>query len=237
MPVTSLPRKRLKIGIIDLIARQATKSVYARIVNPNYTAIMPQVVAVWAEQLGHEVHYLTFTGFEDLYRDLPQDVDVIFISTFTQNAYTAYSIANLFRERGVVTVLGGPHARAFAEDARYHFDYVLGLTDKELIRDLLGDFRPHPGEGVMLSATQQIRSVPGIQERWRFVEQNLKKTRIVHVVPMIGSLGCPYTCNFCIDSKIDYQPLPFDQIREDLDFLQRQPKPHRQQYLLRRPGR
>ena len=27
---------------------------------------------------------------------------------------------------------------------------------------------------------------------------------------MIGSLGCPYTCSFCIDSTVDYQPLGFD---------------------------
>jgi hypothetical protein len=43
---------------------------------------------------------------------------------------------------------------------------------------------------------------------------------------MLGSLGCPYTCNFCIDSQFDYRPLPYDQIREDLTFLRRAlPKP------------
>ena len=36
---------------------------------------------------------------------------------------------------------------------------------------------------------------------------------------MIGSLGCPYTCSFCIDSTVDYQPLGFDQLRDDLAFL------------------
>ena len=36
---------------------------------------------------------------------------------------------------------------------------------------------------------------------------------------MIGSMGCPYTCSFCIDSVVDYQPLAFEQIREDLRFL------------------
>jgi hypothetical protein len=36
---------------------------------------------------------------------------------------------------------------------------------------------------------------------------------------MIGSLGCPYTCSFCVDSTVDFQPMGYDQIREDLRFL------------------
>ena len=32
-------------------------------------------------------------------------------------------------------------------------------------------------------------------------------------VPMIGSFGCPYTCDFCIDATIGYQPLPYEQLR------------------------
>ena len=36
---------------------------------------------------------------------------------------------------------------------------------------------------------------------------------------MMGSMGCPYTCGFCVDANVDYQPLSFDQIQEDLKFL------------------
>ncbi len=215
----------LKVGVVDLITCQPTKSPYARIVNPNYTSLMPQFVATWIEQLGHEVYFVSYTGFEDLYNELPGDIDILFLSTFTQSAYTAYSISNLFRGKNVVTVLGGPHARAFAEDAKRYFDYVLGLTDRELIRDLLSDFSPQLQEGIWLSAKEQPKSLPSIRERWKFVQLNIAKTRVVHVVPMIGSLGCPYRCSFCIDSQIDYQPLPYEQLREDLRFLQSQPKP------------
>ena len=36
---------------------------------------------------------------------------------------------------------------------------------------------------------------------------------------MLGSTGCPYTCSFCIDSVVPYQPLDFDTLKSDLRFL------------------
>jgi hypothetical protein len=214
--------RSVRVGILDLVAKKPTRSPYKRLVNPNSVSIMPQVIGVWAEELGHEVHYVTYTGFEDLSRALPRDIDILFICAFTPAAYLAYGISNLFRKQGVVTVLGGPHARAYAADARRYFDYVARFTDRALIRDLLRDFSPQPNGGVRISAPRQPRSLPGVRERWKFILQALDKTRFLQVVPMIGSLGCPYTCSFCIDSDIDYQPLPYDQIREDLIFLKAQ---------------
>ena len=32
--------------------------------------------------------------------------------------------------RGAVTVLGGPHARCYPEDAQKYYDYVLGFTEQ-----------------------------------------------------------------------------------------------------------
>ncbi len=61
--------------------------------------------------------------------------------------------------------------------------------------------------------------LPGVKERWKFIEPTIAKAPTIKIMSMIGSLGCPYTCGFCIDSVVDYQPLAFDQIREDLRFL------------------
>lgn len=117
---------RMRIGIVDLVTRGPNNSLYGRINNANLASTMPQAVAVWCEHAGHEVRYLCYTGREDLERELPTDTDLVFIGAFTQAALLAYSLSNLLRGRGAVTVLGGPHARCYPEDAAHHFDYVLG---------------------------------------------------------------------------------------------------------------
>lgn len=186
----------------------------------NFASIMPQVLAAWCEEDGHEVSFVCYTGLEDLATELPNDVDIVFIGAFTQAAQLSYALSALFRAKGAVTVLGGPHARCYPEDARKYFDYVLGFTDREVVRDVLRDREPHRPLGLHLSAEQQPDTVPGVRARWKFVEQTMAKAPLIKIVPMIGSLGCPYTCSFCIDSEIPYQPLDFDILKDDLKFLQ-----------------
>jgi hypothetical protein len=208
-----------RVLILDLAARAPAKSFYARVMNPNFASLMPQAVAAWCEELGHDVSYVCYTGFEDLDALLAHDTDVVFIQSFTRSALTAYAIANLYRRRGIVTVLGGPHARCYPEDALKYFDYVLGFTGKDTVDEVLRELSPRPKFGRWISAARQPSSLPGVAARWRFITSTNAKEPFLKIVPMIGSTGCPYTCSFCIDASVEYQPLPYDQLREDLRFL------------------
>ena len=211
--------RKLRIGIIDLVTKGPTRALYARVMHANLASIMPQVVAVWCEEEGHDVTFVCYTGFENLVDELPKDVDLVFIGAFTQAAQLSYALSNLFRYRGAVTVLGGPHARSYPQDAQQYFDYVLGFTDKSVIHEVLSDCSQHRPIGVRMAAKRQPDELPGVRERWKFVEQTLEKAPLIKIVPMIGSLGCPYTCSFCIDSVVPYQQLDFDVMKEDLRFL------------------
>ena len=117
--------------------------------NASLASIMPQVIGVWCQEEGHKVTYVCYTGFEDLLTELPDDVDVVFIGAFTEAAHTAYALSNLFRRRGAITVIGGPHARCYPEDAANYFDYVLGFTDKATLCDVLRDCSQHRPAGVL----------------------------------------------------------------------------------------
>ena len=211
--------RRLRVGILDLVTKSPNPSLYGRIMNANLASIMPQVIGVWCEQEGHDVTLVCYTGLEDLLEELPSDLDVLFVGAFSQSAQLAYAVSNMFRRQGTVTVLGGPHARCYPEDARKYFDYVLGFTDRSVVAEMLRDCQPHRPYGVHLAASSQPMELPTLRERWKFTAATLKKAPTIKIVPMIGSLGCPYTCSFCIDSTVDYQPLGFEDLRDDLAFL------------------
>ena len=234
--------RRLRVGILDLVTHGPTRSLYARLMNANLASIMPQVIGVWCEEEGHEVRFVCYTGFEDLATVLPAETELLFVGAFSQAGQLAYAISHLYRQRGTLTALGGPHARCYPEDAERYFDYVLGFTDKPIIQEVLRDCAarrplssvlggtrgsvlggtraavPRP-LGVQLCATRQPRQLPGVEERWKFLSATLAKAPTFKIVPMLASLGCPYTCSFCIDSTVDYQALSFEQLRADLRFL------------------
>ena len=211
--------RRRRIGIVDLVTKNSRRSLYGRIMNANLASIMPQVLAVWCEEAGHDVRYVCYTGAEDLLAEIPEDVEVLFIGAFTEAAQLAYALSSLFRQRGAVTVLGGPHARCYPEDAQRYFDYVLGFTDRQVLNEVLEECAPSRPVGRALAAARHPADLPSLASRWKFVEATLAKSPAIKIVPMIASLGCPYTCSFCIDSTVDYQPLGFPKLSEDLAFL------------------
>ena len=114
-------------------------------------SIMPQVIGVWCKQLGHEVHYVLYGGRTNIIKQIPESLDLVFISSFTFTAHLAYSISNMLRSKGVVTVLGGPHARCYPEDSCKYFDYVVGLINKDLLIEFLEDYNQNNSSGLYLS--------------------------------------------------------------------------------------
>jgi radical SAM superfamily enzyme YgiQ (UPF0313 family) len=209
----------MRIGVMDLLGKEPPRNGYSRLMRANNTSIMAQVVGVWCEEEGHDVRIAYYSGPELLAGGLPDDLDVLFINAFSQAALLAYAFSQLYRSKGAVTVLGGPHARSYPEDARKYFDYVVGFCDRELLREILKDASPNRPLGLHLSAQRQPASLPGLRQRWKFLAPSMDRAKILKLVPLIGSLGCPYKCSFCIDSVVPYQPLEGEGIKDDLRFF------------------
>ena len=210
----------MKVGVIDILGKEPPRTGYSRFMRANNASIMAQVVAAWCEEEGHEVSIAYYSGPFLLAGGLSDDLDIVFVNAFSQAALVGYALSEFHRRAGAVTVLGGPHARSWPEDALKHFDYVVGFCDKPLLARILEEPRPSRPRGEFLSADGQPSSLPGLRQRWKYLEPAMIQARILRAVPLIGSLGCPYTCSFCIDATVPYQPMEFDILRDDLLFFQ-----------------
>jgi hypothetical protein len=209
----------MRIGVIDLLGKEPPRNAYSRFMRANNTSVMAQVVAVWCEEEGHQVSMAYYSGSELLAGGLPDGLDLVFFNSFSQTALVAYAMSAQLRAAGVVTVLGGPHARSYPGDARRYFDYVVGFCDRQLIRDLLQNPARSRPLGLCLSASRHPEELPGLTRRWKFLLPAMERARVLRLVPMIGSLGCPYSCSFCVDAGVPYQPLEVESLKADLRFF------------------
>jgi len=218
-------RRRKRVGVIELLAYTVSSEwLSLKLVNSlkrQYYSIMPQVVSVWCRELGHDVTYATYYGQADPLSLLPDDLDVVFISASTQASALAYALAKLYRRKGVLTVAGGPHAKCFPADCRRFFDLTVTQCDRDLIDDILSGRIDPPA---IVASSQPLQSFPAIEERLpeiRAAAFDGPLPNRTSVISLFGSVGCPYTCNFCTDWNSTYVPLPSDQLASDLKFASR----------------
>jgi radical SAM superfamily enzyme YgiQ (UPF0313 family) len=212
----------MRIGILELMSAGATTrwdhTAYNYLVTKQYASIMPQAISVWCRNLGHTVFYATYFGNKDPKQLLPNDLDIVFISTYTQASALAYALAKTYRHDGTLTVIGGPHAKQFPEDCLRFFDIVVRDCDQPLITEILKD----APRGEILTSGRALVSIPSVQERMPEIRAStfLKgKPFPFASIPLLTSIGCPNSCDFCIDWNNPYALLPLDQLEADMSYI------------------
>jgi len=123
--------------------------------------------------------------------------DVVGISCTTPYAYTAYEIADEFRKRGRFVVLGGWHPSTMPNEAKEHADSVVIGEAEETWPQLLDDF--------------EKRKTKSFYFQERPAEPSLIPHPQSDIYPKGTTLGgvqatrgCPYGCEFCIDTNREY---------------------------------
>lgn len=212
----------MRVGVLEILTDNVSHSwidrEYDGRFRRQYASIPPQAVSVWCRQLGHEVHYATYYGQNPPDTLLPEGLDAVFLATYTQASALAYALARLYRSRGALTILGGPHATSFPTDSLRFFDYVVHDCDRNVIEGILqGDYEP----GSVITSGRILEDVPSVEERMPEIRTACFEgtSSPIRNVSLLTSLGCPYRCDFCVDWKNDYVMMPKDRLLADLRYV------------------
>jgi hypothetical protein len=221
----SRPRatRRLRVGVIELLTDTRSSGwvdrTYARVLTRQFASITPQAVAIWCRQLGHRVHYTTYYGQADPHTLLPRDLDVLFVAAYTRSSGLAYALARIFARNHTLTVIGGPHAKAYPADCARYFDVVVKECDKPLVADILGDRFEHPS---VVTSGRPLTEIPTVEERMPEIAASVfsrDRPTLATMVGLLSSVGCPYTCDFCTDWNTRYVTLSQERLEADLRYL------------------
>ncbi len=158
--------------------------------------MIPQLALFILKGLTPKKHEVKIVEEEYMELDLDEDCDVVAISCLTSNAYRGYRIADTFRKKGKIVVMGGIHPSLLPDEALEHADAVV-----------VGE-----AEGVWEKILEDIES-GNLQERYhepnpdldRYIPKDfstLSKKRMYNLVPLQTSRGCPYNCDFCCVTDI-----------------------------------
>lgn len=219
--------KPLKIAVLELLSDTLDGSsrfaIYQRLMQRQYYSIMPQSVAAWCRRLGHDVDYRTFYGQSDVEELIAADIDVLFVSAYTETSLAAYAVAALTARRSARarTVIGGPHAKSFPEDCLQFYDVVVKSCNRDTIADILNG---HFDRGAIVEQPTRLDEIPSVEERMADIATASfggAGPSPVSVFPLLASIGCPYACDFCVDWNQHYVTRNTSDLARDLAYINR----------------
>jgi anaerobic magnesium-protoporphyrin IX monomethyl ester cyclase len=139
------------------------------------------------------------------------------ITATTPMASSAYRVADICRQMGITTVMGGVHASVMTEEAVGHVDYVVKGEGEQALLDLV---RGNVSERII--SRPFIRNLDDVpRPAYELMDMNVymrAKDRVPYytvlffvpprarVAALLTSRGCPYSCIFCHNS---WKGMPF----------------------------
>jgi len=122
--------------------------------------------------------------------DLDTDADFVGLTGKTSQAARQIELADEFRRRGKVVILGGPFATLDPEAARDHCDILVRGEIEEIAPELFADLRAGTWKEEYIGTRPDLALSP--PPRW-----DLYPHHRAYVGALQTSRGCPFECEFC----------------------------------------
>lgn len=144
--------------------------------------------------------------------------DLVAITTWTLHSYRAYDIADEFRRRGVLVILGGPHTFFYADEAVGHCDAV-GIGEAEGIWTQMLEDALH-GRLKQIYRAERLPNLAGLPLP-RYELLNPRHYGLFKTFTVSSSRGCPFRCEFCSERFLlgeSYRCRPVPEVVEEIKY-------------------
>lgn len=145
--------------------------------------------------------------------DLNEDCDLVGISCLTANAPRAYELCREFKNRGKTIVLGGVHPTILPDEALQYADCVVVGEAEGVWKKVINDFQHRNLKRIYHDPTPDLAT---------YIPKDFSKIikrRMFHLIPIMTTRGCPYSCDFCCVTNLfgnKIRHIPIENIIRDI---------------------
>ena len=220
----------MKIGLIAMSGVRAHNEELTKLgltlpgfVNRNkIIASMPSLSLLTLAGMTPTRHEVTYLEIADLKRqgDLPDEFDLVAITSFSAQIYEAYKVADWYRARNIPVVMGGLHVTSLPEEAGRHCTSVVVGEGEPLWPEVLRD-----AENGTLKRVYQLEQ----GGYFDLAEAPLPRFDLLdpekyNRITVQTSRGCPHKCAFCASSILltpKYKLKPVEKVIAEIQAIKR----------------
>src|SRR5262245_19747834 len=124
--------------------------------------------------------------------DVDDSPDLVVIQVYITSARRAYQLADHYRARGALVVLGGLHVTSLPDEAARHADAIFLGPGEQTFPRFLDDWRSgHPARRYVSTSGRTLDRLPPIRR------DLIQRRRYLVPNSIVVTRGCPQHCDFC----------------------------------------
>ncbi|MGP1387736.1 MAG: B12-binding domain-containing radical SAM protein [Thainema sp.] len=145
--------------------------------------------------------------------NLDSDADVVVLSFFSGFAPEAYRLATEYRDRGKITIAGGPHVTFAPEEALRFVDSVVIGEGESVWAQMFQDIEQNRLQPRYVGEALPLTDIP--TPRYDLLSPKYAVRRVVQ-----ATRGCPFSCSFCTVPTLNpgFRTRPIEAVLNDIRY-------------------